>query len=168
MKKRFCRQCGTKIPNWFKIDGIRKNLRSRKFCLTCSPFRGHNTKTGGPDSPNKHRGPYANWSDAAKKQNKDCIYKRGRRRKKKLVELAGGSCKRCSYKKNMRALSFHHRDPSKKKFGLTLNNLWSKNWETILTEFKKCDMYCLNCHAEIEDEIKLKDPNYYVNLFDIK
>jgi len=165
MSKRECRKCGDVIPNWFKIDGKNRNLGNRKFCLKCSSYRGRNTKSDDPDRPSKRKGPYSCWSEEAKKKNKENIYKRGYRRKKELVELAGGSCKRCGYKKNIRVLTFHHLDPSQKCFGLTVNNLWSKKWEIILKEFEKCDMYCQNCHMEIEDEIKMADPNYYRNLF---
>lgn len=39
-----CRKCGNVIPNWVEIDGIKRNLKSRKFCLECSSFGTHNTK----------------------------------------------------------------------------------------------------------------------------
>jgi len=35
---RFCKQCGDPIPNSKKIAGKKRNLRSRKYCLKCSPF----------------------------------------------------------------------------------------------------------------------------------
>jgi len=163
--KRDCRKCGEYIPHWTKIDGKNKNLGNRKFCLKCSPYRGHNTKSDDPSRPAKKKGPYYCWSEESKQKHRGNIYKRGWNKKQELVAKAGGSCKRCGYKKNVKALVFHHRDPSQKNFGLTINNLWSKKWETILEEFNKCDMYCSNCHIEIEDEIKMKDPNYYRNLF---
>lgn len=163
--KRACRKCGEHIPNWTKIEGKNRSLCNRKFCLKCSSYRGHNTKADDPDRPSKKKAPYSCWSDQAKQKNKENIYKRGWRRKQKLVDLSGGSCKRCGYNKNIKVLTFHHIDPSQKSFGLSVNNLWSKKWEIILEEFKKCDMYCQNCHMEIEDEIKLTDPNYYRNLF---
>lgn len=54
--------------------------------------------------------------------------------------------------KNIRCLSFHHRDPKKKKFGLNINTL-GRNWNDILEEHSKCDLLCLNCHGEIESEL---------------
>ena len=42
--KRQCNICGNDIPNWIKVDGKDKNLSSRKYCLTCSPYNEHNTK----------------------------------------------------------------------------------------------------------------------------
>lgn len=165
MSKRACRKCGKVIPNWIKIDGKNKNLGNRKFCLKCSPYRGHNTNPIDPSLSPKKKKPYSCWSEEAKQKGKENIYKRGWRRKKELIKLAGGSCKKCGYNKNSRVLTFHHRDPNQKCFGLTLNKLWSKKWEVILEEFKKCDMYCLNCHMELEDEILMTNPNYYRNLF---
>jgi hypothetical protein len=164
--KRECRKCGEIIPNRLKIGDKYKNLQNRKFCLKCSPFGAHNTKSDDPSRPSrKGKGPYSTWSEKAKKGCRKCVYKRGHDRKLELVKMAGGSCKRCGYDKSPRALTFHHLDPSKKNFGLTVNNLWSKKWETIVEEFNKCEMYCQNCHAELEYEKKMKDPNYYRNLY---
>jgi hypothetical protein len=81
------------------------------------------------------------------------LYKKGLARKIELIERSGGKCKRCGYNKNRRALTFHHLDPEKKLFGLTLNQLWSKSQQLIDEEWAKCEMLCMNCHAEIEDEI---------------
>ena len=40
-----CANCGSDFPNQIKIDGLVRNLRSRKFCLGCSPFGAHNTRS---------------------------------------------------------------------------------------------------------------------------
>jgi len=133
--------------------------------LDCSPYRGHNTKPDDPSRPSKKKLPYSCWSEEAKKKGRENIYRRGWRRKQELVKMAGGSCKKCGYNRNYNALTFHHLDPSLKVFALSINNLWSKKWEVILEEFAKCEMYCQNCHAEVHDEIKQADPNYYKNLF---
>ena len=39
-----CRQCGIHFPNWQLIDGVRKNLTSRRYCLACSPWGLHNAR----------------------------------------------------------------------------------------------------------------------------
>jgi len=166
MCKRKCRKCESVIPIWTRIDGKNRNLQNRKFCLSCSPFRGHNTKPDDPLRPSKKSGPYSNWTEEVKENNKQNIYKRGWERKVKLVKLAGGCCKKCGYNKSMRALTFHHREPDQKKFGLTQSQLWSRKWSEIMNEFNKCDIYCQNCHAEKEDELKKNDPNYWRNVFD--
>jgi hypothetical protein len=164
---RMCRKCGEYIPNRIKINGKYKSLQNRKFCLKCSPYKGHNTKPDDPTRPAIKKGSYANWSDEAKKRNRNNVYKRGRERKAKLVAISGGKCIKCGYCKSLNALVFHHKDPSLKKFGLSQNNLWSTKWEIILEEYAKCELYCQNCHTEIHDEINNKDPNYYKNVFKI-
>ncbi len=164
---RQCRKCNARIPNWMWIEGKRKNLHSRKFCLQCSPYRGHNTKPDDPLRINGRKGKYSGWSSIAKNKNKENIYRRGQRRKKELVAISGGKCCKCGYNKSIKALTFHHRNPEEKVFPLCINNLWSKAWDKIILEHSKCDLLCMNCHAEIEDEIKRLDPLYYKNQFNI-
>ena len=62
-----------------------------------------------------------------------------------LVNLRGGKCEKCGYCKNLAALGFHHKDPSKKEFRIS-RTLWKR--EKILKELEKCDLLCHNCHAE--------------------
>lgn len=45
-----CLQCGVKFGNWIMIDGKSRNLCSRKYCLSCSPFGNHNTRRLGLSS----------------------------------------------------------------------------------------------------------------------
>jgi len=86
-------------------------------------------------------------------------YKRGLKRRRDLYKLYGDKCSICGYGKCPRALSFHHKDRGTKKFGLTLNNIWSKPWKIILEEARKCILLCSNCHMEVEDEISRKKNN---------
>lgn len=39
-----CQKCGKDFPNWIKLNGERKNISKRKYCLDCSPFGMHNTR----------------------------------------------------------------------------------------------------------------------------
>lgn len=147
---RKCRKCGNCIPNRTLINGVQKNLCNRKYCLECSPWGQHNTKKdidhiGRPAF-------YSEWSQENKIKNMESLKKRGRERKLKLIEFAGGGCSICKYNNSISALHFHHRDAKNKNFGLSQNNLWSKKWEDILLEFSKCDLLCSNCHAEVEDK----------------
>ncbi len=77
-----------------------------------------------------------------------------RRRRIKLREMAreygGGKCALCGYKKCQRALSFHHRDPKKKSFGIATKGL-TRSWEKIKQEIDKCVLLCANCHMEVHD-----------------
>lgn len=159
---RECRKCQNLIPSWIKIDGRSKSLRNRKYCLECSPWGGHNTKTN-IDRPTRSK-VYANWSEESKAKSRLMLFKRGWDRKKNLIELAGGACKKCGYNKCLRALTFHHVDPSTKTFALSMNFLWSKSWDSILAEFHKTELICMNCHAEIEDQKSLSDPTCYRNV----
>lgn len=145
--KRFCRKCGSSIPAVFRFNGKVKSLQNRKFCLTCSPYKGHNTSKLDPVARQRCTPKYKEIVTLS-------LYKRGLERKVRLIEMSGGVCQRCPYNRSRRALTFHHRDPNTKCFGLSLNHLWSKTWEAIVEEWKKCDMLCMNCHAEVEDTLK--------------
>jgi len=46
-------------------------------------------------------------------------------------------------------LDFHHKDPAKKSFSLSVKGL-CYSWDIILKEAKKCILLCKNCHAEVE------------------
>ena len=39
-----CVMCGNEFPNFIEINGKKRNLERRKYCLKCSPFGAHNTK----------------------------------------------------------------------------------------------------------------------------
>lgn len=79
-----------------------------------------------------------------------------KKRRKKLRELAreyrGGKCEICGYSKSQRALSFHHKDPKKKSFGISMKGL-TRSWEKIRLEIDKCILLCANCHMEVHDGI---------------
>lgn len=169
MRDRNCRKCGEYIPLSTKFEGKRISLQTRKFCLKCSPRGKHNTSKHDPIKRVKEKGSrYSDWSQEAKRTSILSVYKRGLERKAKLIDMAGGGCIRCGYNKSNRALSFHHRDRTTKEFGISLNNLWSKKWEVLLEEFAKCDLLCMNCHAEVEDEKVVDDGNGLVFLVNQK
>lgn len=77
-------------------------------------------------------------------------------RRKKLREMAleygGGKCILCGYNRSRRAMVFHHLDPTKKDFGLSVRGL-TRSWEKMLAELEKCVLLCANCHAEVHDGI---------------
>jgi hypothetical protein len=92
---------------------------------------------------------YSDRADYLKK----AVAKRRRKLRDLAIEYGGGKCQRCGYKKSNRALSFHHRDPSKKDFGLSARGL-TRSWEKTKVELDKCILVCANCHMEIHDEIE--------------
>jgi len=152
MSKRLCRKCGDKIPWRATIDGSVHNLMGRKFCLNCSPFKCNNTKKDDPDRPTVRKSEYKNWTQDQKRLHSARVKYRGIERKTKLIEMSGGKCITCGYDKCVRCLSFHHREPEKKLFCLSVNELWSRKWEVILSEWQKCDLLCIRCHLELEDK----------------
>lgn len=67
--------------------------------------------------------------------------------KQTLINLKGGKCECCGYNKSIWALEFHHRDPTKKEFGLgNVGN--KKEIEKQKKEVEKCFLLCSNCHRE--------------------
>lgn len=81
-------------------------------------------------------------------QNYKSQRKRAIERKIKYVALLGGCCCVCGYDSNFAALSFHHKDPSIKKFKLDLRSLGNRSEKSILVEVEKCVVLCANCHLE--------------------
>jgi transposase len=75
-----------------------------------------------------------------------------RRRKVKtiLVEEAGGACCICGYALNMRALHFHHVEPSQKRHEINARGV-AIALDKLRAEAQKCVLLCSNCHAEVED-----------------
>ena len=41
MSIKICEKCGKEFPSMIEIDGIKRNLKSRKHCLECAPFGEH-------------------------------------------------------------------------------------------------------------------------------
>jgi hypothetical protein len=83
-----------------------------------------------------------------KHQNYTAQQARGLERKKQLIEIAGGECCDCGYKRNISALEFHHLNPEEKSFGIDLRKCSCAKWESLVEEVKKCVLICANCHRE--------------------
>lgn len=81
---------------------------------------------------------------------KEAVAKRRRLLRVKAVAYGGGKCAICGYDRCPRALSFHHREPGKKAFGLSARGL-TRSWEKMKEELDKCILVCANCHMEIHD-----------------
>ena len=76
----------------------------------------------------------------------------------KIKEQRGGKCIRCGYNKCIKALEFHHIDPSQKDF--TISNDHFKLLDAI-EESKKCILICSNCHKELHDNLwNIEDLNF--------
>ena len=111
-------------------------------CVVCSKtLSGRQAKYCSRKCHNKHGN--------IKHQNYASQQKRGLKRKINLVERKGGKCELCGYQYNYSALSFHHSNPATKNFGLDLRACSNHKWETLLEESNKCQLLCLNCHANL-------------------
>ncbi|MCA9354299.1 MAG: hypothetical protein KC877_02140 [Candidatus Kaiserbacteria bacterium] len=94
--------------------------------------------------PKKDTRTYADRAEYLKR----AVAERRRLLRQRAVEYGGGKCQICGYKKCINALSFHHKDPSQKDFGLSARGT-TRSWEKMKTEIDKCILVCANCHAEI-------------------
>ena len=84
-----------------------------------------------------------------KRCRSDAVVKRRRKMKQILVEEAGGACRVCGYRRNARALHFHHLEPSLKRHELNAKGV-AMALEKLRAEACKCVLLCANCHAEVE------------------
>ncbi len=78
----------------------------------------------------------------------EAVTRRLQKVKRILVEEAGGGCAVCAYKRSVVNLHFHHVDPSRKSFGISV--ALGKSLAAYREEAKKCVLVCANCHGEIE------------------
>ena len=83
---------------------------------------------------------------------KQAVAKRRKKIRDMALEYGGGKCVLCGYDTCKRALSFHHRDPKKKDFGLSTKGI-TRSWEKTRKELDKCVLLCANCHMEVHDGI---------------
>lgn len=68
--------------------------------------------------------------------------------RKEAIEYKGGKCIVCGYNKSIRALQFHHLDPTQKDFGISGT---TKSFEKLKPELDKCVLLCANCHGEVHE-----------------
>lgn len=83
---------------------------------------------------------------------KIAVAKRRKKVRQMAVEHLGGACEVCGYNKCSRALSFHHKDPALKEFGISAQGM-TRSWDRVKIEIEKCMLLCANCHMELHDEL---------------
>jgi len=148
-----CKLCGRVFPNRIEINGIVRTINKRKYCLECSPFGQHNTRTLHITFNGKFclfcksrlSGKQVKYCSRSCKSSHYSTISRTEL-KKKAVEYKGGRCERCGYNKCIRALEFHHVDPTLKD--PTVMRYHSTKWEKVKVEIDKCILLCANCHRE--------------------
>lgn len=99
------------------------------------------------------------------KREKDKFILRWAKRYRAVQEL-GGKCKHCGID-DIFVLHFHHKDPTKKEFGISQFSVHGE-WCELKKEIDKCILLCGNCHSKLHlaetekkfnerlDEIKIK------------
>lgn len=175
-KHKTCKKCGNLIPPSAVVNGKTRSLWPRSYCLTCSPFGGHNNqkletlRTDGKktcrdcnhDFPLSEfiRYRHKNGQRVVRYENccRSCIANAftalKRNIKQELVALLGGCCEECGYNKCIDALCFHHIDPSQKEFELSKHPTRTGLSDKQIEEVKKCALLCLNCHAEVHANLR--------------
>jgi hypothetical protein len=135
---RLCNLCSGAIPLKIQVNGKVRNLQNRKYCLSCSPFGAHNTRTR--EKPTAASNPNAKFTRWQKKARRD--------RKLELIRLFGGRCRICGYSTPCpAAFTFHHVDPAQKIFEIGSIGLLRK-WSELVAEAQKCVLLCCRCHTE--------------------
>ncbi len=153
MKEFMCPECGTQI--------ITNHSRKKFCCRKCQKnynARKNNRINNNCGVCNKS---LLNKRYAKRFCSNECNLKarnlrreqRAYLKKKYLIEMLGFKCHRCNYNKCIRALQFHHKDPSKKKFVIG-ENLIYMSLAKLKKEASKCEVLCSNCHFEEHDNWK--------------
>jgi hypothetical protein len=143
----------TNVRYWLRKYGLntryiqeKNGFRNGKKCVCCSnDLLGHQRMFCSSKCNVKHH--YSNnikENPNTNSRQKEVSIKR----KMILINMKGGKCQLCGYNKNMAGLTFHHRDPENKTFGLNTRMLSNTKFESILSEAEKCDLLCHNCHME--------------------
>lgn len=156
---RTCKKCNTEFPIWMVIEGKTRNLKNRKFCVDCSPFGKGNRKQLHLSETQKDETltcPFCSkdyvYDGRKQKSRKSCNAcdkkQRSLRIKQKCVDYKGGKCIVCGYNACLRALEFHHVDPTTKSFTFGYKSI--SNWDILKAELDKCVLLCANHHAEVE------------------
>jgi hypothetical protein len=147
MLMRCCELCSQPVPLKIELDGKKRNLQHRRYCLSCSPFKAHNTRKLTITEEERRRRKVESFRAKYRKYQS----KERRCRKRLLVELLGGCCQICGYNRDCpSAYHFHHRDPARKRFDVASRGLL-RRWEELIAEVKKCVLLCSRCHAEVHD-----------------
>ena len=160
-----CGKCGAHFRIWVVIEGKKRSLSKRRYCLECSPFGHHRTRhpdhetlpaeknckmCGETKQKNEfyHRRNGTGLTPYCIKCTMEDITKRQKQLKEQAVVYKGGACYVCGYNACPSAMDFHHMDPNKKDFSISQARKTSFNW--IKEELDKCILLCARCHREVE------------------
>lgn len=161
MTKR-CEKCKKDFSTVLVVNGKKRYLYTRLYCLSCSPYGEHNTQdlNDYDNNPNRvcklcgkkfvYKGKYNSLGHRKNVCNSCKTLQHHRRQKVKAIAYKGGKCQKCGYSKCSEALCFHHLDPALKS--TEISKLYNRSWKIIEAELDKCVLLCLICHAESHAE----------------
>lgn len=165
---RLCLNCKSVVPTKAVVNGQKVSLQRRLYCVECSPYGKHNTRKlhiATPENASQvvncqlcnRTYVWSRRSGHTKSKCNSCTANHKRQtRKLQAIAYLGGSCCKCGYNKSPRALSFHHKDPKTKSFGVSGNHC--RSWEQVKKELDKCELLCANCHAELHETEERRVP----------
>lgn len=143
-----CKKCKKEFPVKVVIDGVKRNLQRRRFCLDCSPFGIRNTR----DLTKPDNKGVCSCGRAIKGRRKPkcrfCYWKeRHARCQQKVYGIVGTACWKCGFDGGLKAvgaLDFHHM--RKRSFHLTGHEMTNRSWKSVFEELQKCANLCCRCH----------------------
>ena len=156
---KFCKKCQFSLESTAMIEGMEKDIRTRKYCLTCSPWRKHNKrhlekrkmidgaehKLFSQCKSFKAMTSFYSYSAGACKGCAVVMVRRRRQSNKaKAVAYKGGRCVDCHGVFQACAYDFHHLDPAQKDFTIGCED--GASWKKMKIELDKCVLLCANCH----------------------
>jgi len=166
MSVNICIKCGSKFNTNPVINGVKVRISyNRKYCLSCVPYKANASKIFRIKGKTViccicgKRYKY-NWKGTVNKCR--TCYNRERRNnaKESAVKYLGGRCACCGWHRFIEALTFHHKDPQKKKFTISQTNVISMSWRRLKEELDKCVLLCANCHIGVHTgHLEVKDEN---------
>lgn len=139
--RRLCNKClKQKPPEQFTSQ----NGKLKNTCKDCSReyHRQHNKK--------RYSSPEARKMELERGRQKyaELIMPNRSARKAAIVHMLGGKCSQCGYSASLRALDFHHVNPTEKR--RTVSHLLAINTEEAfiqaMDEAQRCTLLCSNCH----------------------
>ena len=151
-----CQKCKDVFRNYIVIDGIRRNVHNRKLCISCSPFKGHNTRSFGKPRKALRCGKcgetdplrfYGHKRSICGSCHSKYTTDAGQRRKEHARKILGNKCSICGYDTYPCSLAIHHVDPSKKDPNFRSSRGWSEL--RVANEIKGCILLCMNCHCAL-------------------
>ena len=89
------------------------------------------------------------------------VHARRKKVKQMAIEYKGGKCEICGYDRCVDVFEFHHKDLSKKDFGISEKG-YTRSWKRVMEELDKCIMVCANCHRELHAKLAASSGNVRV------